>query len=243
MTSPDFIELYENALPAEACRSLVERFEASGQATRGRAGGAVDTRLKDSWDIDITRAESTDNEWSDAESALNAAMLRGLMTYVRKYPHAIVAPLSLRVPDPKGGGAVLVHDTHLTAMPDHLLQALVTQVFRPGAINLQKYVADEGGYPYWHSEHYPKADGGETLHRTLLWSIYLNDGFGEGETEFLHQRRKIAPKTGALLIAPTAFTHTHRGNMPRGGDKFIATSWVLFRRAEALYRGPNPSAG
>ena len=73
---------------------------------------------------------------------------------------------------------------------------------------------------------------GENLHRTLLWTIYLNDGFGEGETEFLHQRRKIAPRTGSLLIAPTAFTHTHRGNMPKGGDKYIATSWILFQRAE-----------
>jgi hypothetical protein len=45
------------------------------------------------------------------------------------------------------------------------------------------------------------------------------------------------PRTGDLLIAPTAFTHTHRGNRPRGGDKFIATGWILFQRAEALYQG------
>jgi hypothetical protein len=75
----------------------------------------------------------------------------------------------------------------------------------------------------------------EPLHRHLLWTIYLNDGFSEGETEFLHQQRKIVPSTGSVLIAPSAFTHTHRGNMPRGGDKFIATSWILFQRAEALY--------
>jgi hypothetical protein len=46
------------------------------------------------------------------------------------------------------------------------------------------------------------------------------------------------PKTGSLLIAPTAFTHTHRGNMPKGGDKYIATSWILFNRAERLYAEP-----
>ena len=66
-------------------------------------------------------------------------------------------------------------------------------------------------------------------------TIYLNDDFDEGETGFLYQRRKIVPKTGALLIAPTAFTHTHRGNMPKRGDKYIATSWILFRRAEAMH--------
>ena len=74
-----------------------------------------------------------------------------------------------------------------------------------------------------------------TLHRHLLWTLYLNEDFREGETEFLFQARKVAPRTGSLLIAPAAFTHTHRGNRPAGGDKFIATSWVLFQRAEALY--------
>ena len=41
------------------------------------------------------------------------------------------------------------------------------------------------------------------------------------------------PRTGSLLFAPAAFTHTHRGNVPKGGDKYIATSWVLFQRAES----------
>ena len=81
------------------------------------------------------------------------------------------------------------------------------------------------------------APDAETLHRHVLWTIYLNDGFDAGETEFLFQQRKIAPRTGDLLIAPTAFTHTHRGNKPQNGDKFIATSWILFQRAETLYGG------
>ena len=87
----------------------------------------------------------------------------------------------------------------------------------PGAINLQWYAAGEGGYPYWHCELYPKDAQAETLHRHVLWTLYLNDDFDEGETEFLFQGRKIAPRTGSLLIAPTAFTHTHRGNRPQGG--------------------------
>lgn len=37
-----------------------------------------------------------------------------------------------------------------------------------------------------------------------------------------------------LLIAPAAFAHTHRVNVPRGGNKYIATSWVLFQRADAM---------
>jgi hypothetical protein len=90
---------------------------------------------------------------------------------------------------------------------------------------------------YWHCELYPspQPDHADSLHRVVLWTIYLNDDFDEGETEFLYQRRKIVPKTGSLLIAPTAFTHTHRGNRPKRGDKYVATSWILFRRAEAMY--------
>ena len=49
------------------------------------------------------------------------------------------------------------------------------------------------------------------------------------------RERKIAPRTGDLLIAPAFFTHTHRGNRPEGRDKYIATSWILFQAAEALF--------
>ena len=118
------------------------------------------------------------------------------------------------------------------------LGRLAMTCLRPGAINLQWYRAGEGGYPYWHCELYPRDHSGETLHRHLLWTAYLNDDFDEGETEFLFQQRKIVPETGSLLIAPTAFTHTHRGNRPQRGDKYIATSWILFQRAESLYGAP-----
>jgi hypothetical protein len=83
---------------------------------------------------------------------------------------------------------------------------------------------------------YPRYPSAETLHRHVMCTIYLNDGFAAGETEFLYQSRKIVPKTGSLLIAPAAFTHTHRGNRPEGGDKYIATSWILFQRAEQIFR-------
>jgi hypothetical protein len=124
---------------------------------------------------------------------------------------------------------------------DAFLADLARSCFRPGAINLQHYRAGEGGYPYWHCELYPKDASCEPLHRHLLWTIYLNDGFDAGETEFLYQQRRIVPKTGSLLIAPTAFTHTHRGNRPERGDKYIATSWILFQRAETLFGPPASS--
>ena len=232
MSEGDFIEVYADALEPRICRLLIERFDASGEAVRGATGGGVDVALKDSWDIPIGNRP----QWADAERALNAAMMSGLMRYLRRYPYTVLAPLTLHMPD-ASGNPIRLDAERLGALPDNLLQALIRKTLRPGAINLQKYIADHGGYPYWHCELYPKAGDatGETLHRTLLWTIYLNDDFAEGETEFLHQRRKIAPRAGTLLIAPAAFTHTHRGNMPRGGNKYIATSWVLFQRAEQIF--------
>jgi len=235
VTNPDFIEVYDNAIDPAICRAMIERFERSGEAKRGETGGGVNTKLKDSWDIRI----SQNTPWADVEGALNNAVLKSLKTYVRKYAHAVLAPLQLQMPDPKTGQLVQLDAERLQGLDDATLSQLVFKVFRPGTINLQKYIANQGGYPYWHCELYPKADNGETLHRVVLWSIYLNDGFAGGETEFLYQDRKIVPQTGSLLIAPTAFTHTHRGNMPKGGDKYIATSWILFQRAEQLYAAPS----
>jgi hypothetical protein len=110
------------------------------------------------------------------------------------------------------------------------------RVLRPGAVNLQKYAADSGGYPRWHSEIYPRDSVCDELHRLLFFTLYLNDVDQGGETEFAFQELKVQPRAGGILIAPAGFTHTHRGNTPVGRDKYIATSWFLLQRAEMLYR-------
>jgi hypothetical protein len=235
MTTPDFIEVYDDVLDAASCRALIDRFDSSADVKRGETGSGVDTTLKNSWDIRLDEHPA----WSDAKQKLNDAALVGLKSYLRSYPHTALAPLQLKMQAPDGS-AVTLDGPRLAALDDASLMALIAKVFRPGSINLQKYVADEGGYPYWHSELYPKLDRGESLHRVVLWTIYLNEGFGGGETEFLYQQRRIAPRTGSLLIAPAAFTHTHRGNMPTGTPKYIATSWILFNRAETIY-APQPT--
>jgi len=231
MQQADFIEVYPQALSKEACGLLIKHFEDSHAAVPGRVGGGVLPELKNSADIQITGKA----EWREIENTLNAAMFKGLMQYLRKYPHTLIAPMMLQVQDEKIGKVRRLAAEDFADMPDKQLGDIARAMFRPGAINLQRYTANEGGYPYWHCELYPKDASCDTLHRAVLWTIYLNDAFSEGETEFLYQQRKIKPATGSLLIAPTAFTHTHRGNKPFGGDKYIATSWVLFQRADVLY--------
>ena len=230
-TPEDLIEVVPDALPAAACAEILARFERSGQDRPGEVGAGLMPDLKDSRDIRISGKPG----WQDVEALLNGAMFRGLLRYLRRYPQALLSPLMLQAPAAAGEPPRRLDAEALRALDDATLGAIAQQVLRPGAINLQRYAAGRGGYPYWHCELYPKDAAAETLHRHLLWTLYLNEGFEAGETEFLFQRRKVAPRTGALLIAPAAFTHTHRGNRPEGGDKYIATSWILFQRAEVLY--------
>lgn len=226
----DFIEVYDGALDPAWCQAVVERFSGSGQGEPGRVGSGVFPDMKDSLDLTISGRAG----WEDVANTLNQAVIHGLLKYLRRYPHTLVAPLMLETAGEDGRRHRLTAE-RLAAMDDAALLPIVMQIFRPGSINLQRYTAGRGGYPYWHCELYPRDAHAETLHRHLLWTVYLNDGFDEGETEFLYQQRKVSPRTGSLLIAPAAFTHTHRGNRPQGGDKFIATSWVLFQRAETLF--------
>jgi hypothetical protein len=226
----DFIEVTPDALDRATCATIVEHLRASRQLQPGRVGGGVFPELKDSRDLSI----SGKPEWAQVEQAINRAVFAGLLAYLRRYPQALIAPLMLQQPGDDGTPRRLSFED-ISAMDDATLSPLVTTCLRPGTINLQWYAAGRGGYPYWHCELYPRDPGCETLHRHLLWTLYLNDGFGAGETEFLFQQRKVVPQAGSLLIAPTAFTHTHRGNRPVDGDKCIATGWILFQRAELLF--------
>lgn len=90
-------------------------------------------------------------------------------------------------------------------------------------IKIQKTQPGEG-YHVWHCE----VDAREHTSRVLTWTVYLNDNFEAGETEFLYQHYRYKPKKGDLVIFPAYFTHVHRGNPPIGGDKYIITGWIEF---------------
>jgi hypothetical protein len=87
---------------------------------------------------------------------------------------------------------------------------------------IQKTVPGEG-YHVWHCEH----SGVKYGKRLLMVIVYLNEVEG-GETEFLYQHKRVAPKTGRLMICPAGFTHTHRGNPPLKGCKYILNGWIEF---------------
>ena len=90
-------------------------------------------------------------------------------------------------------------------------------------IKLQKTQPGEG-YHLWHSESNSRMHS----NRILVFSLYLNTVEEGGETEFLYLKKRFRPVKNRLLIWPSGFTHTHRGNPPLSNDKYIITGWIEF---------------
>ena len=81
-----------------------------------------------------------------------------------------------------------------------------------------------GGYHIWHCESGSMSTG----RRVMAFILYLNDVETGGETEFLYYPKRITPAAGTLILFPSQYTHTHRGNPPISNDKYIITGWVEF---------------
>ena len=90
-------------------------------------------------------------------------------------------------------------------------------------VNIQKNEPGQG-YHIWHHE----IEAKQAASRFLVSMMYLNTVVEGGETEFLYQHRRIQPKNGRVVLWPAQWTHTHRGNSPLKGNKYIATSWIHY---------------
>jgi len=227
-----FIQVHDHVLEDGLCREIIRRFESSKHRAPGLTGHGLDTGKKHSTDITITNHPS----WRDLVAKILSVTLPEIERYMARFPHLLMGAVSPTVVDPENGKPVVVDSTNFERVGTPHLSELLRYIYRCGFINVQKYQRGEGGYPHWHSEIYPQEQHGEPLHRVLLWMYYLNDVEEGGETEFYYQKIKIPPRAGSMVIAPAGFTHTHRGNIPISNDKYILTSWVMFNRAEQLYR-------
>lgn len=98
---------------------------------------------------------------------------------------------------------------------------LQDMILRSSTIKIQKTNSGQG-YHIWHCEQ----NNQHMANRCLVWAIYLNDIEDAGETEFLYQKLRVAPKENTAIIWPAAYTHTHRGNVVHGkNSKYIVTGW------------------
>jgi hypothetical protein len=220
----DFIYSRDNALPDDLCDELIRRFEDHPDKRPGPTGSGVDPTRKLSLDITIDQIES----FRESGQRLVDQTLGHFADYFLTYPFfGSVNPV---LKHRETGVETTITFENVASIDHDLMKMIVPNYFRIGPLNILKYRAGEGGYRHWHAEIFPDAQC-ESLHRLLFFIYYLNDVDAGGETEFLFQDVKIQPKKARLVIAPAGFTHTHRGNVPQSGDKYILSSWLLFKRA------------
>ncbi|MEW5250797.1 2OG-Fe(II) oxygenase [Microbulbifer sp. 2201CG32-9] len=229
------IVLFEDMAPADYCDRLIGRFRDDTHKQPGRTGSGVDQNKKNSTDLYISYLD----HWRDECATINKMVSYGLMAYCRRYPHMLTGALSPALLDQDTGKRHNLASGDIGKLDDRQLQALIAGFYRLDQINFQHYEQTRGGFFHWHSEHYPHPSdpAQKSLHRVLFWLLYLNDVEEGGETEFCYQGTKIKPRRGHLILSPCGFTHTHRGNAPLSGDKYVLTSWVMYRPAQELYAG------
>ncbi|WP_226665366.1 2OG-Fe(II) oxygenase family protein [Microbulbifer aggregans] len=227
---------FDDAVPADYCNQLIQRFQDSPDKTAGQIGSGVDKAKKESSDLYLSSFDS----WRDVCRDINGTVYQALTSYCRRYPHLLTGAISPSIRDESGNSMRTLAAEDVADLDEQLLKQLVAGFFRFDGINMQHYRQSSGGYHHWHSEHYPhpRDPQQKSLHRVLFWLLYLNDVEEGGETEFFYQGSKIKPRQGRLLLSPCSFTHTHRGNVPVSNDKYILTSWVMYRPASQLYGKP-----
>jgi hypothetical protein len=226
----DFIYTADHALPDSLCDELVARFENHPGKQAGVTSTGVRPSHKSSIDLTIDRFK----DLQDIHQRVLTVCLNDLVDYFIRYP--FVGSLSPTIRAGSAGPETELTMDNIGSVSRDTVKLLIARLMRCGTINIQKYAATIGGYPHWHSEIWPD-ESFEGLHRLVLWMYYLNDVESGGETEFYFQKKSIKPKKGTVVIAPAGFTHTHRGNAPLSGDKYILTSWLLYNR------GGKPSTG
>ncbi len=228
-----FIIEFNNALSDDYCDQLVQKFENFPRKEAGRTGAGVDKSKKDSLDCYISKH----SEWQQDCNRLSNLLLQATIDYARKFPFLLTGAISPSFKDPKTKQIRTINYEDIAITDDAVLGSIVKKIFRLDDINLQRYTKGEGGYHHWHSEHYPHPSEPtqKSLHRVLLWLLYLNDVEEGGETEFYYQNSKIKPKKGSLILAPVNFTHTHRGSIPISNDKYVLASWMMYNQANQLY--------
>jgi 2OG-Fe(II) oxygenase superfamily len=229
-----FIVEFKHALAPQYCEQLINKFEQEPSQQPGRIGSGVDTLKKNSIDIYLSDLP----EWKAERDTINNMVYQGLTQYVKAYPHLITGAISPSIKNSNTGEVEQITAEQVSQLPDQKITEIVKSIFTLDDINMQKYLVGEGNFNHWHSEHFPHPTDPQqkSLHRTLLWLIYLNDVQEGGETDFLYQQASIKPSVGSLVLSPCGFTHTHRGRTPKSNHKYVLASWVMYKQAANLYK-------
>ena len=209
-SNKDFIEIFPNAASKEYCEKVIARFEYMQelQSAWGNAG------RKKIW----SRQESEDG----IPKTLKDDDAYYLGDTVGDFLPLEEEVMSTDMPLLKEFSELSFNCYKLYAEKYGILASLGAHKMAP-AVKIQKTKPSQG-YHMWH------CDAGQmhTIRRMLVVTLYLNTVEEGGETEFLYQNKRLPPVQGTLALYPAGYTHTHRGNPPLKGNKYIMTTWLEF---------------
>jgi hypothetical protein len=193
----DFIGVWDSFVPAPFCETIIKYFE----------------------DVVNNRSSIIESEFSEYE---DSCITPGEMHYDGAMNRKDLS-ISINYTNQKFAYQVNQFLTSCAMHYVHEFDQLKRVRMFSSDIKMQK-TSPGGGYHLWHYENAAASHA----QRELTWVIYLNDvPMGEGETEFLYQRKRYQPKTGTVVIFPAGMTHVHKGNTVLTTDKYILTGWYI----------------
>ena len=194
----NFVEVYDNAVDKQTCENIIKHFEEVKNA-----GLSIDRQSKEGVDKltkDTDMYDLTETPDLLPSNSITSANDKIIFqTFKEAFWNCY-------------NQYITKYD--LTQTTTHTLD---------GYVKIQKTVPGQG-YHVWHWEQ----DSVHHGHRLLLVMLYLNDVEEGGETEFLYQGIRVKPKQGSIMICPGSFTHTHRGNPPLTGEKYVMNTWAVY---------------
>ena len=206
MEKDKFIKIYSKALPSDICKYFIDFFEKEhekGNTWKGVAGGGLKEKNKECTDLTL-RWNQIEYEPYDSIEHLNV---------LSKYDDIVDEKILEYAKELDPFRESIWYDMNKIPLP------------QLGAPLMHRYEPPNQGYHKYHTD-WATRDG-MSSYRMLVAMIYLNNVEEGGETEFYHQKIKIKPEEGTLVIFPTYFTHLHRGNKPISNTKYIVNKWAL----------------
>ena len=194
----NFVEVYDNAVDKQTCENIIKHFEEVKNA-----GLSTDRQLKEG-----VAKLTKDTDMYDLTETPDLLTSNSITSANDK----LIFPTFKEAFWNCYNQYITKYD--LTQTTTHTLD---------GYVKIQKTVPGQG-YHVWHWEQ----DSVQHGHRLLLVMLYLNDVEEGGETEFLYQGIRVKPKQGSIMICPGSFTHTHRGNPPLTGEKYVMNTWAVY---------------
>jgi hypothetical protein len=213
----NFIKIYENALSNKLCKYFIDFFdeqEKLGKVWRGKTGTnkTSNKKVKDSIDLNLGYHQKLNvnlNKLSKYFDIVHNKFKEYMMYYQTD--------------------ADTLYKEFFNSGIDNILMNYnnITYENYPSWLGpvIHKYNPPNQGYHAYHADWGSSEE--KAARRMMIGMVYLNDVEEGGETEFFHQKVKIKPEQGTLVIWPAYFTHLHKGHPPISGSKYIMNTWAL----------------